>query len=156
MLPRRLRFEREFGTELGVSYKDREKQREYQRRWLRRKRQGYVQRAGGRCIHCTSKRQLEFDHVDPKQKQYAVSSLWSRRKEIIEQELAKCQLLCERCHKKKTVEENGWKQHGTFVHYSKNGCRCALCRRANRDHQRTIRAGIRVGRGPNTKGCKRV
>ncbi|WP_249568104.1 hypothetical protein, partial [Loigolactobacillus coryniformis] len=49
-------------------------------------------------------------------------------------ELDKCQLLCDKCHKKKTIAEykmgilkNPSFTHGTVYGYANKGCRCLAC-----------------------------
>ncbi len=54
---------------------------------------------GNRCVDCYSTEQLEFDHVDQTQKEFAISRVigsapWSK----ITKELDKCVLRCESCH----------------------------------------------------------
>jgi hypothetical protein len=57
-------------------------------------------------------------------------------------EVAKCQLLCRRCHQDKTLADNGQKRtnttHGERRCYL-GGCRCALCKAANSAHSRRFR-----------------
>jgi hypothetical protein len=56
---------------------------------------------------------LEFDHIDPTTKRSEVGTLmrdgysW----EIVEAEIAKCQVLCSNCHKRKTARDNNWYKH---------------------------------------------
>ena len=60
-----------------------------------------VEYKGGRCEVCgyaKSVAALDFHHVDPSQKDFAISSKvgkWDR----IKQELDKCRLLCANCHR---------------------------------------------------------
>lgn len=53
---------------------------------------------------------LQFDHIDPKNKEYCVSYLvaYSKSLDLIDKEIEKCQLLCINCHKLKTIEDNGY------------------------------------------------
>ena len=62
----------------------------------------YTKKMGGKCVKCGSTKNLEFDHIDPRTKEYTITSLFSRSPEIIEKELAKCQLLCHDCHIEKS------------------------------------------------------
>ena len=63
----------------------------------------------GRCVKCgnTDYRVLDFDHIDPSTKIDSISGLVSRGSAWwrIEEELAKCQLLCANCHRVKTFEK---------------------------------------------------
>lgn len=41
---------------------------------------------------------LTFDHIDPKNKQYEMASIYRRPMKIIMSELEKCRVLCANCH----------------------------------------------------------
>ena len=85
-----------------MSYTDPEKQRAYARAWIaKRRRAFFVDKA---CCLCDSKVSLELDHIDPKTK--ISHAIWSWRQERREAEIAKCQILCEKCHANKTAAEN--------------------------------------------------
>ncbi len=92
----------------------------------------WVASKGGACAKCGSTERIEIDHIDPALKEYKIASIWSRRKEIRDYELAKCQLLCYECHKEKTL---GYAikdmKHGTLSMYQSRKCRCDECRAAN-------------------------
>lgn len=63
---------------------------------------------GGKCNKCGSRDNLEFDHMDENDKNFNISEfLRSYPVEKIEEELKKCQLLCEDCHKYKTAMNPG-------------------------------------------------
>jgi hypothetical protein len=68
------------------------------------------------------------------------SCVWSRRKEVRDKELSKCQVLCKSCHLKKTISEVEYPGivHGTSNGYDHYGCRCEECRlaRSKRDMKR--------------------
>lgn len=104
--------------------RNKEKQRRYQREWMRKRRKEWFD-ANGPCKSCGSWNNLELDHIDPEHKiTHAVWS-WSEERRLIE--LAKCQALCETCHKKKTKEQVSTPiLHGTHLGYTK-GCRCRPC-----------------------------
>lgn len=53
---------------------------------------------------------LEFDHLDPTRKRFNISQAIRNRFNIkaIKREIAKCQILCANCHRKKNAEEQGW------------------------------------------------
>ncbi len=62
---------------------------------------------GGVCAKCgfSDPRALDFDHVDPREKKFAVSQMIARQPlELIVEEARKCQLLCANCHRVKTFE----------------------------------------------------
>jgi 5-methylcytosine-specific restriction endonuclease McrA len=89
---------------------------------------------GGKCVKCGATEDLEIDHVNPAEKSFTVSMLWSVSKERFEAELSKCQLLCKKCHNEKSILEAGKKLvknqdvHGTLSSY--RYCKCELCRAA--------------------------
>lgn len=80
---------------------------------------------GGECVKCGSEDRLEFDHIDPAQKTFSFSKIWSYSMKVFGQELMKAQLLCYTCHKEKTSSEQS-KGHGGGLTGVRN-CRCKLC-----------------------------
>lgn len=105
-----------------------EAKREYQRRWVAERKAAYF--ADKVCVRCDSVERLRLDHVDPTQK--VSHRIWSWSVARREVELAKCQVLCDPCHKIKTKEQfpitNGRElvSHGNYWMYQK-GCRCPAC-----------------------------
>ena len=57
---------------------------------------------GSECVKCGTKESLEFDHIDPKTKEFSITRKWTRSWDILQPELDKCQLLCKECHLEKT------------------------------------------------------
>lgn len=106
-------------------YKDKEKQREYQRKWRAKRRSDYFKDKS--CVKCSSKENLELDHIDPTKK--ITNNIWSWSEERRLEEIAKCQVLCEKCHKIKTFNDMMVKHHGLTM-YESHGCRCEVCRKA--------------------------
>ena len=101
-----------------------EQKREYQRKWMLERRLKGIQILGGECVTCGSKENLQFDHVKPEEKWS--HRFWSYNWNKINEELAKCQLLCEDCHKIKTHEfMSDSRNHGHTMY--KYGCRCEIC-----------------------------
>jgi hypothetical protein len=107
-----------------------DKKRLYQNEWVAKRRHDWIESQGGQCAMCGSIDKLEVDHVDPSIKLMYPREIWSRRKEVREAELAKCQVLCFDCHEKKTRIDASHPspRHGTLNMYDKHGCRCNLCR----------------------------
>lgn len=103
------------------------RKRTYQRTWLRSRRASYL--AGKRCALCGSRGPLELHHADPGAK--VSHRIWSWRPERRDAELSKCVVLCARCHRRITAEQQRreWR-HGTVVGYRRGGCRCEACRAA--------------------------
>ncbi len=58
-----------------------------------------------KCLHCGSKDQLEWDHIDPSTKLFMVSN-YGRKKDALLEEVKKCQRLCRACHIQKG-KDNG-------------------------------------------------
>lgn len=91
-------------------------QNEYQRRsrkgvYLRSRLDAWSYLAAKGCEDCGERdpRLLEFDHLDPSTKKANVSSLIARGRKwsgkAIQAEVAKCRILCVRCHRLHTVEQ---------------------------------------------------
>ena len=64
-----------------------------------------VEYKGGRCVICGYDKyigSLDFHHLDPSQKDFAISHMkqtsFAKNETIIKQELDKCILVCKNCH----------------------------------------------------------
>ena len=104
---------------------------------------------GGQCARCGSRDELEIDHIDAKQKGFSIGSrLSSAPMSEILAEVAKCQLLCKECHKKKSVLDCGKKPaaHGTLNMYQYHECRCEACKAANAVASRAAKARAKARR----------
>ena len=70
--------------------------------WRRRAKQVLVREAGGQCHLCGYDRclaALEFHHLDPREKAFALSLRGvTRSLDALREEAAKCVLLCANCH----------------------------------------------------------
>ena len=64
-----------------------------------------LEKLGGKCVECGSTEALEFDHIDPALKSFNISAGYHKPKEILENELAKCQILCNKCHIEKSKKD---------------------------------------------------
>ena len=51
---------------------------------------------------------LDLDHVDRRQKKFALSAAQRKSWEAINEELAKCVVLCANCHREKTQKEKDY------------------------------------------------
>ena len=60
---------------------------------------------GNECARCGCTHNLQLDHIDPKTKKFDVSQKLGGRLGPLWEEIRKCQLLCEPCHKQKTKED---------------------------------------------------
>lgn len=124
-----------------MGYKDPLLKQQYQRIWIRKRREAFFK--GKVCVNCGCSKKLELDHIDPAKKITHV--IWSWSKERQAAEIAKCQILCHKCHVNKTKNDMGWYlRHGTLNGYVSYKCRCSECRRANRDRSRILRAKKRA------------
>jgi hypothetical protein len=64
-----------------------------------------IEKMGGKCIECGCKETLEFDHIDPSTKSFNIAAGYTKPKEILLEEVAKCQLLCNKCHIEKSKKD---------------------------------------------------
>ena len=67
------------------------------------------------CVDCgeTDPLLLEFDHRDTKTKVNDVSLLiWDRKWDDVSVEIAKCDVRCVRCHRRRTARDFGWSRLG--------------------------------------------
>ena len=99
-------------------------------------RQEAISKLGGKCISCGIESSLEFDHINPDTKEYAVSDIWSIPK-LFWKEIAKCQLLCTDCHKTKTSNERYKVSHGGGA-CGKHECKCIPCRARKREYNHNV------------------
>lgn len=92
------------------------------RRETRIKALEYLAKKG--CNDCGERdpRVLEFDHLDPADKEFEVAKLFSDGfswgSEKLRGEIRKCRVICANCHRKHTIEQQ--------EHYSHNDVRAAL------------------------------
>ena len=116
----------------------------YMRRYMLRRyhlrRREAIKKLGGSCRRCGETKGLQFDHKDPKKKSFG---LWCKTvsEEKFQKELKKCQLLCWRCHRDKTLEDLGRKPakgtHGTLSAYPYCGPpKCPSCKAAKTEYMR--------------------
>lgn len=70
--------------------------------WRRRIKQRAIDYKGGKCLLCGYNKcnaSLDFHHIDPKEKDFAIGSDGNTRGwDVIQPELDKCVLLCRNCH----------------------------------------------------------
>jgi 5-methylcytosine-specific restriction endonuclease McrA len=110
---------------------DAERRRGYNKGWRQARRARLVEMLGGKCVRCGDMEDLEFDHIDPSTKVFAICAGLSKAWDVLVEEAAKCQLLCKPCHVAKGAEDRPELQHGTYYVYWYWNCRCDLCRAAN-------------------------
>ena len=64
-----------------------------------------IEKLGGKCVECGCTEALEFDHIDPSTKSFNIASGYTKPKDILLGEVAKCQLLCNKCHIEKSKKD---------------------------------------------------
>lgn len=102
-----------------------------------RRKQEFITILGGKCVDCGCVDNLEFDHINPKEKSFNISKNYSKNYDELLKEVLKCALRCKDCHKIKTEDIDGFKaDHGTLGMYRHQKCRCDLCKKANSDYHR--------------------
>lgn len=115
---------------------------EYMRNRRATRRNAIINLLGGECTECSSKENLEINHIDRSLKSFTLSGKGLDKKwETVLTEVNKCELLCKECHLEKTriqyknKEIKQWNDnkhlpyiHGTTRTYSEQACRCEDCR----------------------------
>jgi hypothetical protein len=114
-----------------------EQHAEYMRNVYNTRRAAWIEAQGGKCATCGSSSDLEIDHIDPSEKSFEISRVWTRRTDTRETELAKCQVLCAKCHQEKTTAQVAV-EHGGGIR-GKHGCRCDKCRLATNKYLRNLK-----------------
>jgi hypothetical protein len=108
---------------------NKEERRRYQQLWLYRRRWEWLL-ANGPCVRCGSMKDLEVHHKDRESKlRRSDHWCWNWTEERRNKELAKCEVLCSRCHKLETKRQLGWGKCGARGY--QNGCRCEVCTKAH-------------------------
>ena len=107
------------------------------------RRDAAIKELGGKCKVCGSPENLDFDHRDPSTKLYTLGNLLAGGSEaLVQAELKKCQLLCEKCHDSKTLTDLGQESakitHGTLS--SHRYCKCRLCKDVWNAYHRELKA----------------
>ncbi len=72
--------------------------RPYALNWYHQRRLEYIKELGGKCRGCGTDEGLQFDHIDWRTKEFAITKLMSFKQSKAREELKKCQLLCHPCH----------------------------------------------------------
>lgn len=109
--------------------------KEYWKKLYLTKKEQVIRILGGKCVKCGSTENLEFDHINPIEKNFTITT---RIRQNISEEIKKCQLLCRSCHRDKT----GRTTHGKRRMYQ-NGCRCEACKGINRSYIREYKRSVR-------------
>lgn len=80
---------------------------EYMRKYMRdryyRRRASAIAQLGGQCTVCGTTENLHFDHIEPAAKAFAIGKAFAGFSDArLQEELNKCQLLCQLHHIEKT------------------------------------------------------
>lgn len=118
-----------------------DKKRAYQLAHVQKRRNDWIA-DNGPCKYCGSSDQLEVDHIISRRVGGGLppAQIWSRRAEVRKTELEKCQVLCAPCHLIKSNNERRTTEHGRTMY--RNGCRCDVCREAQKLAMRRLRAKV--------------
>jgi len=108
------------------------------------RRQMFKDHIGGKCVKCGTTEDLQFNHKNPKEKEFTISEIIHKNIEFVLREVEKCELLCKSCHHEETrrqyrdkeirVWNDGTRKpyiHGTCRMYQQQSCRCESCVLAN-------------------------
>ena len=102
--------------------KDRNYHREYSKNYYHLRKCKLITKLGGRCKVCGSTENLEFDHISAEHKDFSIGKLLNHSKQVVDEELMKCQLLCHNCHLQKSKNDLSRKLSGkNNPFYGKHG-----------------------------------
>ena len=116
--------------------KDPNARRRYHREWIAQRRSEFF--ADRRCVDCGSNERLELDCRDTATK--VSHRIWSWSDARREAELAKYEVRCALCRRKRLAAEQT--RHGTRGRYEK-GCRCDACKAAKAHRNKEYRSNHR-------------
>lgn len=92
-----------------MALRNKEKYNEYMKAYMLKRyhehKRKTIEYLGGKCVCCGSTENLQIDHKDPKLKELSLNKLWSRKGQMVQNEIEKCQLLCYACHLNKSKSE---------------------------------------------------
>lgn len=124
-------FRRRQAGSAGQGKRDRgEYMRQYQREWVAKRRAEWF--SDKSCVDCGATERLELDHRDPALK--TSNRIWSWARWRRAEEIAKCDVRCNACHKKRHGPAHGGKRR------YEAGCRCEPCVTAQRERRRARNA----------------
>jgi len=116
--------------------KDPNARRRYHREWIAQRRSEFF--ADRRCVDCGNDERLELDCRDTATK--VSHRIWSWSDARREAELAKYEVRCASCRRKRLAAEQT--RHGTRGRYEK-GCRCDACKAAKARRNKEYRSNHR-------------
>ena len=98
--------------------------REWHSAYKKKRRQKIKDYLGGKCVGCGTTENLQFDHIDRKQKKFTISKNVCMAWDKLTAEADKCQLLCKNCHELKTLAQhdcNSIKEGYIVSHVTQDG-----------------------------------
>jgi 5-methylcytosine-specific restriction endonuclease McrA len=118
----------------------------YKRRRYAEDRAWAVALLGGSCVDCKVESDLQFDHINAKEKTQEIGPMFGNnsRSRILE-ELNKCVLRCFSCHKEKSIRsgDNPTNPHGGGL-AGKDKCKCDPCRLKLNEYARNRRKMLKL------------
>jgi hypothetical protein len=127
-------------THLAGNGQTGDERRGYNKAWKQARRARLIEMLGGCCVRCGAAQDLEFDHIDPSTKVFAICAGLSKAWDVLVKEASKTQLLCKPCHVTKGAEDRPELRHGTYHVYWYWNCRCRECKAANARQSAALRA----------------
>jgi len=85
---------------------------EYMLKRYHERRQYALDLLGSVCSTCGTDEDLNFDHIDQDTKLFPISKLWSVSRKRFEEEIRKCQVLCQPCHIEKSKMNQDYTRKG--------------------------------------------
>ena len=82
-----------------------EYQKDYQKKRYHSRKKEAIEMLGGKCSVCGTTKNLELDHKNPDNKNFAVTKLWSVPEAEFKREVKKCRLLCNKHHREHTGKQ---------------------------------------------------
>lgn len=99
---------RYFSGDKGKHKSKSKRNRSWDQKSIKYKKERAVAYKGGKCERCGYDKciaALDFHHINPNDKIYAVKDLMVRKWELIQEEIDKCILLCSNCHREEHWNE---------------------------------------------------
>lgn len=110
---------------------------EYMKKRYKQRRQMAFEILGNKCWKCKSTENLEIDHIYNWDKRFNFAKFWNIAIHKFIKELEYCQLLCQDCHKEKTIKEKSV-PHGGGISGKRN-CKCLPCKTKKAEYMKNYK-----------------